>query len=82
MEQEQLCSQKAGDNTRNPGPSLVKGTHHHSLGISYKLLLLQRADDVNLWLKNGVKKLAMASTRKQEAEKDVLSHLQATALYL
>lgn len=82
VEKEQLCSQKAGDNTHSPGPSLVNATHCHSLGISYKLLPQQRADNMNLWLKDGAKKLVMILTRKQEAEKNALLHPQGTPLHL
>jgi len=82
VEQEQLCSHKAGDNTRSPGPCLMKATHRHSLGVSYKPLPQQRADDTNLRLKDGAKKLGTVFTQKQEAEKDALLHLQATPLRL
>lgn len=76
MEQEQLCSHKAGDNTHSPGPSLVKATHRHSLGISYKLLPQERADDMNLLLKDGTKKLGMVFTQKLEAEMPCYSFKQ------
>lgn len=37
---------------------------------------------MNLWLKDGAKKLGMIWTWKPEAEKDALLHLQAAALHL
>lgn len=57
----------------------------HSLpfpGYLTQTNLTVRADIMNLWLRDSAKKLGMRWTRRQEAEKDALLHLQAAAWHL